>query len=65
MVFIDSPYGDNIKYSDNPNCIGKISCEKEGFYQELEKVAIEIKRILKKDKIVSWVIGDHRRSNSG
>ena len=48
MVFIDSPYGDNIKYSDNPNCIGKISCEKEEFYQELEKVAIEIKEYLKR-----------------
>jgi len=65
MAFIDSPYGDNIKYSNEPECIGKLSCEKEDFYQELEKVAIEIKRILKKDKIVGWVIGDHWRSNSG
>ena len=32
MVFIDSPYGNNIHYSDNPNCIGKISCESEEFY---------------------------------
>jgi len=65
MVFIDSPYGDNIKYSDNPHCIGKISCEKEEFYQELEKVVVEIKRILKKGKIIAWVIGDHWRANSG
>ena len=65
MVFIDSPYGDNINYSDNPDCIGKISCEKVEFYQELEKVATEIKRILKQDKIVAWVIGDHWRSKSG
>jgi len=47
----------------NPNCIGNISCEKEEFYQELEKVITEIKRILKKDKIIAWVIGDHWRSN--
>ena len=65
MVFIDSLYGDNIKYSDNPNCIGKVSCEKKEFYQELEKVAIEIKRILKKDKVIAWVVGDHWRGNSG
>ena len=64
MVFVDSPYGDNIKYSNNPNCIGKISCEKEEFYQELEKVAVEIKRIIKKNKFLGWVIGDHWRSNS-
>ena len=65
MVFIDSPYGDNVKYSDYPDCIGKISAEKEEFYQELEKVAKEIHRILKKGKVVGWVIGDHWRSNSG
>ncbi len=65
MIFIDSPYGDNVKYSDNPNCIGKISAEKEEFYQELEKVAKEIHRILKKGKVVGWIIGDHWRKNSG
>lgn len=58
LVFIDSPYSDNIKYSDDKNCIGKISCEKAEFFDELEKVAIETKRILKKDKIVGWLIGD-------
>ena len=58
FVFIDSPYSDNIKYSDNDNCIGKISCEKEEFFDELEKVAIEIKRILKKGKVFAWLIGD-------
>jgi len=65
MVFIDSPYGDNVKYSDQPDCIGKISAEKEEFYQELEKVAKEIHRILKNGKVVGWVIGDLWRSNSG
>lgn len=58
FVFIDSPYSDNIKYSDNKNCIGKISCESERFFDELEKVAIEIKRILKNGKVVAWLIGD-------
>lgn len=58
FVFIDSPYSDNIKYSDNKKCIGKISCEKEEFFDELEKVAIEIRRILKKDKYLAWLIGD-------
>ena len=65
MVFIDSPYGDNVAYSTHPDCIGKISAEKDDFYQELEKVTKEIHRILKKGKVVGWVIGDHWRSNSG
>lgn len=58
FVFIDSPYSDNLVYSNDPKCIGKISCEKEEFFDELEKVAKEIFRILKKTKTVAWVIAD-------
>jgi len=56
LVFIDSPYGDNVNYSDNPNDIGKISCEDERFYHELEKVAIEAHRILKPGKVMGWLV---------
>jgi adenine-specific DNA-methyltransferase len=65
FVFIDSPYSDNIKYSDHPACIGNISCEKEEFFDELERVAKEIHRILKPSKVVAWLIGDHWRKKSG
>lgn len=58
LVFIDSPYGDNVSYSDEPEDIGKISCEDERFYHELEKVAIEAFRILKPGKVLGWLIGD-------
>jgi DNA modification methylase len=65
LVFIDSPYSDNIKYSDHPNNIGNISCEKEKFFKELEKVAKEAYRILKNDKYIAWLIGNHWRKRSG
>lgn len=58
FVFIDSPYSNNIKYSDNKKCIGKISCENPIFFGELDKVAKEIYRILKPDKAMAWLIGD-------
>jgi len=58
MIFIDSPYGDNIRYNDHPDCIGKISCEDERFYNELEKVMKECYRILKIGKVLGWLIGD-------
>jgi DNA modification methylase len=58
LVFIDSPYGDNIRYNDHPDCIGKISSESEVFYDELEKVIAESHRILKKGKVLGWLIGD-------
>jgi excisionase family DNA binding protein len=58
MIFIDSPYGDNIKYNEHPNNIGLISSEDEKFYDELEKVMKECHRILKPDKVLGWLIGD-------
>jgi len=58
FVFIDSPYSNNIKYSDNKKCIGNISCEDPLFFKELEKVAKEIYRILKPGKAMAWLIGD-------
>lgn len=61
LVFIDSPYSDNIKYSEHPDCIGKISCEDPVFFTELEKVAVESKRILIKDGIIAWLIGDQAK----
>ncbi len=58
MVFIDSPYGDNIRYNPHSDSIGKISSEKEEFYDELEKVMSESHRILKEGKVLGWLIGD-------
>lgn len=58
FVFIDSPYSNNIKYSDDEKCIGKISCENKEFYDELEKTVSEIARILKPNKVMGWVIAD-------
>jgi DNA modification methylase len=58
LVFVDSPYGDNIRYNEHPNCIGKISSESELFYDELEKIIAECHRILKPGKVLGWLIGD-------
>lgn len=58
MVFIDSPYGDNVRYNDHPDNIGQISAESEKFYDDLEKVMRECYRILKPAKVLGWLIGD-------
>ncbi len=58
FVFIDSPYSNNINYSEDPRCMGKISCENKSFYDELEKTAGEILRVLKPGKVMGWVIAD-------
>ena len=58
MVFIDSPYGDNVDYSDDPENIGKLSAEGDEFYDSLEQVASELYRVLKPGKALGWLIGD-------
>jgi DNA modification methylase len=58
MIFIDSPYGDNINYNDHPGNIGKISAETNQFYEELDKVMAECYRVLKPGKVLGWLIGD-------
>jgi DNA modification methylase len=58
MVFVDSPYGNNIRYNEHPDCIGKISSETKEFYDELEKVIKESHRIMKPGKVLGWLIGD-------
>jgi DNA modification methylase len=58
LVFVDSPYGDNIKYNNEPANIGNISSESKLFYDELEKVMVECHRILKPGKVLGWLIGD-------
>jgi len=61
FVFIDSPYSDNIKYNDHPDNIGNISCENPRFFEELDKVAKELFRILKVGKYIAWLIGDQAK----
>ena len=58
MVFIDSPYGDNVDYSDDPENIGKLSAEEGDFYYELGLVARELHRVMKPGKVLGWLIGD-------
>jgi DNA modification methylase len=58
MVFIDSPYGDNIDYNDQPDNIGKLSAEDDEFYNALDMVMAECYRVLKPGKALGWLIGD-------
>ncbi len=58
MVFIDSPYGDNIDYNDQPDNIGRISAEADEFYEALDRVMAECYRVLKPGKTLGWLIGD-------
>ena len=56
--FVDSPYSDNLRYSGDGRCIGKIPADSEQFFMEIGKVAAEIRRTLKPGRHVAWVISD-------
>lgn len=58
MVFIDSPYGDNVKYNDEPANIGNISAEDKEFYNALGQVSQELYRVMRPGKALGWLIGD-------
>ena len=58
MVFIDSPYGDNVKYNPESGNIGQYSAELPEFYDALQEVAQELFRVLKTGKTLGWLIGD-------
>jgi DNA modification methylase len=58
MIFVDSPYGDNIDYNDSEGNIGKLSAESEEFYAALDQVIGECHRVLKPGKVIGWLIGD-------
>lgn len=58
MVFIDSPYGDNVNYNDQLGNIGNLSAEQHDFYDALRMVANELFRVLKQGKTLGWLIGD-------
>jgi len=59
--FVDSPYSDNLRYSGDGRCIGKIPATTERFFGEIEKVGREIRRTLKPGKYAAWVISDEYR----
>jgi len=60
--FVDSPYSNNLHYSDEPDCIGKLSANDDRFFMEMSKVVSEVYRTLKPDKYAAWIISDEYKS---
>lgn len=57
LVFMDPPYADNLEYSDDPRCIGKLKAN--GQYQRAMKLAIrEAARVLRDDKVLAIFVCD-------
>ena len=61
LAVIDSPYSDNVAYSPDRRCLGRISCRDARFYDEMEKVALEAHRVLRPGGVLGWIIADEYR----
>lgn len=57
LVFMDPPYADNLAYSDDPRCIGKLPGD--GRYQRaMRMVLAEAARVLKPDGVLAIYVCD-------
>lgn len=61
LAVVDSPYSDNLRYGEDPRCLGRISCRDPRFYEEMNRVASEVHRVLCPGGVVAWIISDEYR----
>ena len=62
LAVVDSPYSDNVRYGDDPRCLGRISCRDPRFYEEMGRVAAEARRVLRPGGVLAWIIADEYRA---
>ncbi len=65
FVFIDPPYGDNIEYSTEKECISRLNAAGSEYFNEMDKVIKEIRRILRSDKFMALYICDYYNKKKG
>jgi DNA modification methylase len=61
LAIVDSPYSDNVAYSEDPRCLGRISCRDPRFYVEMARVIGEAHRVLRMGGVLAWIISDEYR----
>ncbi|MBL8747469.1 MAG: DNA methylase [Phycisphaerae bacterium] len=69
FVFVDPPYSTHVRYSDDPNCIGRLDALDPGhennYYQAMRRVISEIHRILKPGANMALYVSDSHRKDEG
>ncbi len=58
FVFVDPPYSTNLKYSDDPRCIGKLDASENPYYEALGEVFGECHRVLKDNRFMAVYLCD-------
>ena len=64
LVFMDPPYADNLDYSDDPRCIGKLKAD--GRYQRAMRLVLsEVSRVLKPEGVLAIYVCDVHQKKKG
>ncbi|HTD82140.1 MAG TPA: DNA methyltransferase [Thermoplasmata archaeon] len=61
LHFVDPPYSDNVRYSDDTACLGRVSCAEGEFLEAMEEIARELRRTLKPRHVLGWLTSDAYR----
>jgi len=64
LIFMDPPYADNLTYSDDPRCIGKLKAD--GRYQKAMRLVLdEAARVLRDERMLAVYVCDVFQKNKG
>jgi DNA modification methylase len=58
FVFADPPYGDNLKYSGQPDCIGELPADSADYWRAMEDVLSEVHRVLRPGRHAAFYVCD-------
>ncbi|MHC4380997.1 MAG: TRM11 family SAM-dependent methyltransferase [Planctomycetota bacterium] len=64
FVFMDPPYGDNLTYSGQPECIGELAATDPAYFEAFEQVFAEVERILRPERYLAVYVSDVWKKNA-
>ncbi len=64
VAFLDPPYADNLTYSDDPACIGRLRADDGSWHDAMEQVLAEMSRVVRPGGHMAIYISDIRKRNS-
>lgn len=65
LVFMDPPYGDHIRYSDAPECIGRLSAYDPAYYRAMHRAIREASRVLRPGGHLGLYVCDYFEKKKG
>jgi adenine-specific DNA-methyltransferase len=65
LVFMDPPYGDHIRYSEEADCIGKLSAHDPAYYKAMHRAIREAARVLVPGGVLGLYVCDYFEKKHG